>query len=141
MTIGIDICKKCPIGHSCPTTNLPPKVCLAGEYQDTEAETSCKICASGTYSLYGSPSCFECPPGHYCATPADVPKKCGQNTFSLSGATECTTCQNGNYCPSGITYAEPSPLNCPKGLYCDNTKSPVVQPVLAGYYQPSEGAT
>ena len=87
----------CPLNYNC-------FFCLAGKYQNSEGQSTCKSCAAGKFSAVGADVCQSCPAGKY----NDFDGKSGcwncaaGKYLATTGATSSSTCQD---CAAG-TFSE-----------------------------------
>lgn len=131
-------CVNCATGTRFDSTTGTCVECPVGSYQDQEAQTTCKACASGkTTELPGSVadtaclticmvgayydktsgSCTQCPVGYYQDTaglffcyPCDAEK-----TTLNSGSTSSNQCYE--VCPDGTQISNNGCMDCPRGFY------------------------
>jgi len=82
--------------------------CQAGTYQDQTGQTTCKPCATNTFSLAGTSSC------DYDAT------TCPKGTYA-SGTAACVSCVAGKYNDVIGKTAETDCKSCEAGKYFDPT--------------------
>ena len=112
--------------------------CVPGTYQDENGQSSCKTCASGTYSTFRASSCSysatTCPVGTYASGTASC-FSCGlgkynDQTGQTSKSVACKSCGAGKYqnefgkascnpCVTG-TYSSVAASNC-FGIYKSRT--------------------
>ena len=89
----------CPSGSYCPVSSINATLCPQGSYSNAGA-SNCTLCPAGTLtSATGSPSCQQCPGGHYC--PA------GTSSWAR------LNCGRGSYCPDGSGAPTPCPYQVP----------------------------
>ncbi len=109
-----ELCKKCPKGQKANALTAASK-CIDcngdNEYQDLEAQTSCKICSGfitnnhkecitcpmGTF--WNGSQCTDCEAGTYSdSTNATVCKQCLEGTYqNENGKSSCKPCQKGTF--------------------------------------------
>jgi len=137
---------------------LCTQTCGPGTYQDQSGQTSCKTCASGTYSTVGASSCAytatTCPAGTYASGTATVCNSCATGKYSTVGASSCsytaTTCPAGTYasgisacetCGSGTysTVGASTCKSCPTGKYNEQTSQTSCKSCEVGEYQNEVG--
>jgi len=126
------VCRRCPIGHRCPTPSSIPESCPAGTYAPFASAvcTTCAVgkfcptvthspmdCPPGTYQLQtGQTFCKACPVGYYCPLSNLDPIPCAAGTYAPVGnLTACFSCPMGFACPSAMKT--PFPVLCPPGTY------------------------
>ncbi len=89
----------CPAGYYCTVSALNSTLCPKGSFSNAGA-ANCTLCPAGAFtSATGSPSCQQCPGGHYC--PA------GTSSWAR------LNCGRGNYCPDGSGAPTPCPFQVP----------------------------
>jgi len=98
--------------------------CPPGTYQDQSGQSSCEICASGTYSTVGASSCSyssnTCPAGTYASGIAAC-TNCASGTYSTGGAAACVSCASDTYSTVGASSCSYSANTCPAGTYASGT--------------------
>ena len=102
--------------------------CTGGQYQDQEAQTSCKgdLCSPGTFAPpvpYVNPvTCSTCPGGQYTSTHGQVKcigDPCEQGKYAATGQIvphNCTACEVGKYQHQS---GQSTCLDCPISMYQD----------------------
>ena len=153
-----DAQETCAIGHQCVGGKMLP--CPKGQYQDLEAQSSCKQCKKGRYGNemgISTDACTEtCPTNFYCpagtATPLFCPKD--NSTFCRQGSSEITTislghwidksggdgnwsqkaCAPGFYCPGNVR------IECPAGYYCASLATAPIACGAERFYCPAGSA-
>jgi len=131
--------RKCPTGYYCTQGATSPSTCATGTYQNSYAQSACKLCPPGyacTTTGLTNPNancaagylCYEgattttptdgtkgelCPVGSFCATGSskDLKFEDGKKT-TTTGQSTCSNCIAGKYCINSIEY------NCPTRRYC-----------------------
>eukprot|EP00347_Sterkiella_histriomuscorum_P018258 403346197 len=105
------------------------QICQPGQYLLNGA---CEQVPQGCYqTVADAVDFFNCPSGHSCINPAELPQICAAGTFSVSseecmGHSECTHVPLGCYQEQA---GQDSFKMCPNGFYCpDPSKSPVECP-------------
>ena len=114
------------------------EACEEGEYQDEQAQTSCKTCPEGHFCPAGSITgaycpagkyqygaiddngyrpCVDCPGGYTCALGEGQPASCEKGTYSPIGEITCFTCPVGHFCPE----ATENPVPCTDPTKCTET--------------------
>ena len=95
---GASFCSTCPVGQYCDSqTTAVPTNCAAGTYNPSPggpSNTSCIVCATGTYSLTigSSTNCPTCAANSYCTNPTTI-APCPTHTASVSGSSSLLQCQ------------------------------------------------
>ena len=75
---GTGVCIPCTNGYFCPGgTN-----------------TFMLKCAPGTYSDFEQSTCTQCPAGHKCLDPANVPYPCPTGSYAPAGSADCIACSS-----------------------------------------------
>eukprot|EP00347_Sterkiella_histriomuscorum_P013482 403364545 len=105
------------------------QICQPGQYLLNGA---CEQVPQGCYqTVADAVDFFNCPSGHSCINPAELPQICAAGTFSVSseecmGHSECTHVPLGCYQEQA---GQDSFKMCPNGFYCpDPSKSPLACP-------------
>ena len=110
-------------------TCLCTLTCPPGTYQDQEGQSSCKTCASGTYSTIGASSC------PYSAT------TCPAGTYA-NGTAGCVSCGTGKYNDqTGQTSESVACKSCGAGEYQDEDGQTSCKTCASGEYSATVGAT
>ena len=131
--------RKCPLGYYCTQGATSPSSCGTGTFQNSYAQSSCKICPPGSYcgsTTLSTPSgdcaagyiCYEgattnaptdgttgevCPIGSYCLAGSAKATKCADGTkTTVTTKSSCDNCDAGKYCIDSTEYA------CPVRRYC-----------------------
>ena len=114
------MCKPCPKGHYCDSTNTAvPTKCAGGTWADMGMDSSsCNACPSDYYSLEGSEYCSPVPPGYKINSGNDGIEICPHTTYSRWGETSCSDCVDGFLCPEGSEIGDDWHNSCPRGSYC-----------------------
>lgn len=130
---------KCPTGHFCVQGATSKSQCLAGTFQNSFAQSSCKDCPPGYYCgnsglsapdgpcdagsmCYGGATTAAptdgttgevCPIGAFCEAGSAKSVTCADGTKSTAtGLAVCTNCDAGTWCTGSVEYA------CPSRRYC-----------------------
>mmetsp|Transcript_33797 Transcript_33797/g.33295 ORF Transcript_33797/g.33295 Transcript_33797/m.33295 type:complete len:312 (+) Transcript_33797:850-1785(+) len=130
---------KCPKGHFCTQGATSASSCLAGTFQNSYAQSSCKDCPPGYYcgtaglstptgsctagymcygkSTIGNPTDGTvgavCPAGSYCTTGSAKAIICEDGTKTTATTqSSCGDCAAGKWCTGSTEYA------CPTRRYC-----------------------
>lgn len=138
-------CVPCAPGSYYDTIELDCILCPIAEYQDSEAQTECKICPAGTTTLEeGAQDVSECL------------TLCLPGQFSFNGVEPCALCEIGFYqpnegsdscivCPQSRSTLERGSVSslqclfeCAQGHWSETGLEPC-QPCSIRYYQPDFG--
>ena len=144
---GASGCTACPKGSICPEEyyELNPISCPPGYFMSSLSSsgpcTPCtegKKCATsgletpvdcpdGEWSISGSASCNQCPPGYACKS--GVKTVCTSGYYCPAGTSDPTQCEEGYYCPTGTANHIP----CPPGTHSAATAA-TCSSSTAGHY-------
>ena len=120
-TLDSDETLNCTAGNYCPAGTTQMISCPEGEYQDTQAESTCKSCTAGNYCPFsdtgGTTAEVTCPKGYKCpGAGMKAPEPCPTGTYQdTTGQTTCTDCGTGFFCPE---WAMQDHTTCTAGFYC-----------------------
>jgi hypothetical protein len=77
LSLEVNQCRKCPLGHYCTSWQSLPIPCPPGTYRNVTGASrieQCQTCSNGTFTIQkGSRSCQPCPIGYNCSDPASLP--------------------------------------------------------------------
>ena len=174
---GLSKCHTCPAGRSSNVTGLTSGddctpvpagkyaktsieaiPCAIGKYQDEIGQTSCKVCAAGTYTIdegktlctavaagkyaNASGSAVDCPMGQYQDEEGQTScKLCSAGYYNdQEGQISCDApCEAGKYSLTGASFCQ----NCPAGRYSNQTglsSGDDCTPVPHGKYASASGS-
>lgn len=135
---------QCPVGYYCPTGTSFPKSypappgkytplgsasavqCVANQYNNEYAQSSCKTCLAGFYCAVPAiilPS--SCPAGMYCGAGVSIGTPCGIGTFNSmtnqATSASCLACTGGKYCSiAGLSLYQG---DCDPGFWCTSSST------------------
>ncbi len=140
----------CPIGHFCTSGGVTEQPCDRGTYTPFTGQGECLSCPAGrTCPNMGMNNTIECPVGYYCPNGTytngnPCPVGMYNPITGLSNEAACEPCLVGTYCAtpglgaptancsagylcvSGEQYPSPTGAECPRGHYCLEGNSIIV---------------
>eukprot|EP00948_MAST-09A_sp_MAST-9A-sp1_P001445 g1445.t1 len=156
---GASFCLNCPAGRSSKQIGLNSsdyctpvsagkyanatgnaKDCQAGQYQDEEGQTFCKLCPAGYYNgQHGQSECTTpCPAGKYSLEGASFCQNCpagrSSNQVGLDSSNACIPVPIGKYANS-----DGNQTSCPPGQYQDEEGQTFCKLCPAGYFNEQVG--
>lgn len=125
----------CPPGYVCSLTSPLPVKCPVGTYCPAgTTDNPIKCPAKTPFSLPGASDKSQCntdwPPGYYVDSITGNLNRCPTGSYCANGT--ITTCPTGTYNKKQGMSSVTSCLNCPKGAYCNNSRT--ITPCSPGTY-------
>lgn len=134
----------CPKGYYCPAGTLDKIPCADTDYQDLQAQASCKSCPAGYWC--DADAKHLCTPNteklsYFCPGMQRTYEVCDDGMYDVQlgsrAASDCMICPAGKYCPRHPNVTEEKVNECSAGRYCPSGSGDNKGTICSvGYYCP-----